>query len=85
MMMNDEDFPQPQRNDGGRPCGECHLQPGETCDVCGAIEPALAHGKETPDVASAFTAAYEAGKRDALQMNETAQCTSRAKKGGSDV
>ena len=19
-----------------RPCGECHLQPGETCDICGA-------------------------------------------------
>lgn len=19
-----------------RPCGECHLQPGERCDVCGA-------------------------------------------------
>jgi len=18
------------------PCGECHLQPGETCDICGA-------------------------------------------------
>ena len=22
-----------------RPCGECHLQPGETCDICGAIQP----------------------------------------------
>lgn len=21
------------------PCGECHLKPGETCDVCGATEP----------------------------------------------
>jgi len=20
------------------PCGECHLQPGETCDICGAIQ-----------------------------------------------
>lgn len=20
------------------PCGECHLQPGERCDVCGAVE-----------------------------------------------
>lgn len=19
------------------PCGECHLQPGETCDICGRI------------------------------------------------
>lgn len=21
---------------GGEPCGECHLQPGETCAICGA-------------------------------------------------
>jgi len=21
-----------------RPCGECHLKPGETCDICGAVE-----------------------------------------------
>lgn len=21
---------------GKPPCGECHLQPGETCDICGA-------------------------------------------------
>jgi hypothetical protein len=21
-----------------RPCGECHLQPGEICDICGARE-----------------------------------------------
>jgi hypothetical protein len=21
------------------PCGECHLQPGETCDICGAKDP----------------------------------------------
>lgn len=21
-----------------KPCGECHLQPGERCDVCGAEE-----------------------------------------------
>jgi hypothetical protein len=20
------------------PCGECHIQPGETCDICGASE-----------------------------------------------
>jgi hypothetical protein len=23
-----------------RPCGECHLQPGEICDICGAREQA---------------------------------------------
>src|SRR5688572_18786092 len=22
------------------PCGECHLKPGETCDICGAQAPA---------------------------------------------
>ena len=27
------------RKDGGLSCGECHLQPGEMCDICGAIEP----------------------------------------------
>ena len=32
-----EPFPQPRRNDGGKPCGECYLQPGETCDICGAV------------------------------------------------
>src|SRR4029079_19673162 len=32
-----EAFPRPRRNDGGTPCVECHLKPGETCDVCGAI------------------------------------------------
>jgi hypothetical protein len=26
------------RKDGGEPCGECHLQAGETCDICGARE-----------------------------------------------
>ena len=31
-----EAFPRPGRNDGGTPCGKCHVQPGETCDICGA-------------------------------------------------
>ncbi len=35
----DADFPKPGRKDGGTPCGECHLSPGEVCDICGAIEP----------------------------------------------
>ena len=34
-----EPFPKPRRKDGGTPCGECQLRPGETCDICGAIEP----------------------------------------------
>ena len=25
--------------DHREPCGECHLQPGETCDICGAFNP----------------------------------------------
>lgn len=32
------EFPKPTRKPGEKPCGECHLQPGETCDVCGAKE-----------------------------------------------
>ncbi len=31
-----QDFPKPQRKDGEEPCGECHLQPNEICDICGA-------------------------------------------------
>lgn len=33
---DEEPFPQPSRKDGGEPCGECGIQPGETCDICGA-------------------------------------------------
>jgi hypothetical protein len=33
------EFPQPQRRDGKEPCGECHLQVGEVCDICGAVQP----------------------------------------------
>lgn len=29
-------FPKPQRKNGSKPCGECYLQPDETCDICGA-------------------------------------------------
>lgn len=33
-----EPFPQPDRNRAGKePCGECHIQPGETCCICGAF------------------------------------------------
>jgi hypothetical protein len=35
----DEEFPKPQRRDGKEPCGECHLQVGEVCDICGAVQP----------------------------------------------
>lgn len=38
-MKADEPFPQPGRKPGGEPCGECHLSPGETCDICGAVSP----------------------------------------------
>jgi hypothetical protein len=34
--ISDAPFPQPRRKDGGEPCGECHIQPGEKCDICGA-------------------------------------------------
>jgi hypothetical protein len=29
-------LPQPRRKVGELPCGECHVQPGEVCDICGA-------------------------------------------------
>jgi len=32
-----DQFPQPRRNDGGKPCGECRIQLDETCDICGAV------------------------------------------------
>lgn len=31
------DFSDRQRRDGKPPCGECRLQSGETCDICGAV------------------------------------------------
>jgi len=33
-----EQFPQPSRKDGKEPCGECHIKPGEKCDICGAAQ-----------------------------------------------
>jgi|GEM_PF-3832056 len=32
-------FPRPTWNPHREPCGECHLQDGETCDICGASVP----------------------------------------------
>ncbi len=37
MTQTTEPFPQPRPNPGGEPCGECHVRPGETCDICGAV------------------------------------------------
>lgn len=39
LSMIDEGFPQPARRDGLAPCGECRLNAGEVCDICGAVEP----------------------------------------------
>ncbi len=39
LAWEDAGFPQPTPQPGQRPCGECHIYPGETCDVCGAIQP----------------------------------------------
>ncbi len=39
------------RKDGGEPCGECRIQPGETCDICGAVSKELrkdANGNDIP-------------------------------------
>lgn len=35
--------------DGKEPCGECHLQPDETCDICGAHMPKAPHSAVPPD------------------------------------
>ncbi len=32
-----KEFPKPSSRIGKDPCGECHLQPGERCDICGAV------------------------------------------------
>lgn len=32
----------PDARKGKLPCGECHIDPGMTCDVCGAYEPTCA-------------------------------------------
>lgn len=45
-----EPLPQPGRRDGLPPCGECHLNPGETCNICGATRPA----QDTPEAANAW-------------------------------
>jgi hypothetical protein len=28
-----------------RPCGECHIQPGERCDICGKVGPVSSHNQ----------------------------------------
>lgn len=36
-MSKSSDFPIPILSRIGKPpCGECHLRPGETCNICGA-------------------------------------------------
>lgn len=30
-----------RRKDGKKPCGECRIKAGETCDICGAKGPAI--------------------------------------------
>jgi hypothetical protein len=33
-MLDDDEFPKSRKQT--MPCGECHLLPAETCDICGA-------------------------------------------------
>jgi hypothetical protein len=44
-----------------RPCPECHIQPGETCDICGAAEPAPAPADEPPPLPEPFAARFDWG------------------------
>lgn len=37
LARNETPVHNPRGEIGRRPCGECHLQPGERCDVCGAL------------------------------------------------
>lgn len=36
MARETSEFPKPHSKDGEPPCGECRLQKGEICDICGA-------------------------------------------------
>lgn len=38
-QAQDSGLPKPQSRKGKEPCGECHIQPGETCDICEATQP----------------------------------------------
>lgn len=55
-IASGDDFPRPQRRDGKKPCGECHLQAGETCDICGAVAEQTYHGVPLSELAR--TGAY---------------------------
>ena len=44
IVSQPEEFPLPGRKDGELPCGECHIQPGETCDICGTKQPEAREG-----------------------------------------
>lgn len=57
--------PLPGSRIGLPPCGECHLQAGELCDLCGARAPAASIG-DPP-------AGYEAARLDVLRDFERAE------------
>ena len=59
--MDGERFPQPGRKDGEMPCGECHLKPGETCDICGATEPIDATPADQERMATAAIVRLQTG------------------------
>lgn len=64
--LTQSDFPKPQRKDGGEPCGECHIQPGETCDICGAAEP-FAWRNKPPIASESWTITTD---REMVQMRK---------------
>jgi hypothetical protein len=57
------DIPKDARK-GKPPCGECHLHAGETCDICGAVEPADGLGAAMVIVCGAPCAHYFQGWRE---------------------
>lgn len=60
----DDGFPKPRRNPGGVPCGECHIRAGETCDICGAVEPQRA--PPAPAIADMLDRALSRGAFDLI-------------------
>lgn len=87
-------FPKPGRKEGGEPCGECRLQAGETCDICGAVantpQPSVSVVETLADLVSWFEGGPSpygpwiimAGPYGADDAIEAARAALRALKGG---
>lgn len=68
LAASSEPFPQPSRKDGDEPCGECHIQPGETCDICGAINPPPAAQQVHELDEACYNVAFDRGESTHLHL-----------------